>query len=178
MVHFQKDRLPPALALYEAELGKLGRPNRKGWCACRCPFHDSKSGKSFAAHVDGAFYCHGCRVKGSDLVAFLRLRYGLSFKGACLQLGVWDEDGPQIPASIVPVSYLTWDFDIDGIRYRESVKNEPRNYADKIRRFYREASDRLIELRRGDVERYTGEGENCWAQMVCAVDEWRGNLYE
>src|SRR5436190_23283248 len=43
-LHFRRDKLPPARSFYEFELGKLTRPNRKGWAQTRCPFHESKSG--------------------------------------------------------------------------------------------------------------------------------------
>ena len=72
-----------------------------------------------------------------------------------------------------PIRYLAMDFVVAGIQHRASVRDEPRDYADKIRRFYREASDRLTELSHGDSERYAGEQENCWARMACALDELR-----
>ena len=56
---------------------------------------------------------------------------------------------------------------------RVAVKDEPRNYADKIRRFYRDASDILTELSRGSAESYSGEQEDCWARMALAHDELR-----
>jgi hypothetical protein len=175
--HFDRSLLPPARTFYESELGPLGRPNRAGWSSGPCPFHKSKSGKSFAVHVDGAFVCRGCGVKGRDLVAFVQQRDRCDFKTAGERLGAWTKDGVQVSPALredVLVQYLTCDFVIDGVEYHASAKDEPRDYANKIRRFYREASDRLIELSQGDSERHAGERDECWERMACALPELRG----
>jgi hypothetical protein len=176
VTYFQKELLPPPSSFYEQELGRLTRPNRKGWAQTRCPFHESRSGKSLAVNLDsGGFYCFGCEARGGDVVSFVRLRCGLSFKEACQQLGVWREDNKcasKLPPHIL-APWLVLDAVIDGVQYRVSLRDEPRNYADKIRRFYREASDRLIELSHGDSETYAGEQQSCWDRMACALDELR-----
>jgi hypothetical protein len=172
--HFDRSLLPPARTFYESELGPLSRRNRAGWSAGPCPFHKSKSGKSFAVHVDGGFVCRGCGVKGGSLIDFVRQRDGCDFKTACQRLGAWTEGGaPPTPRETVLVQYLTWDFVVDGVRYQASVKDEPRDYADKIRRFYCDASDRLMELSLGDSERHVGEREECWERMTLALPELR-----
>jgi hypothetical protein len=72
-------------------MGRLTRPDRKGWAKGNCPFHRSKSGTSFSFNVvTGAFHCFGCGVHGGDVLQFVRLRYGLSFKEAAMRLGAWD----------------------------------------------------------------------------------------
>jgi hypothetical protein len=83
--------------------------------------------------------------------------------------------GAQVPTprEEVTVQYLTCDFVIDGVHYQASVKDEPSDYADKIRRFYSAASDRLIELSQGDSERHFGEREECWERMALALPELR-----
>ena len=175
MNRFREELLPPARSFYEQELGKLSRPNSKGWAMANCPFHQSKSGKSLSVNVNsGGFHCFGCDSKGGSIISFVMLSDPCDFKTACKQLGAWSDAGKvplRRPGPLVP--FLAMDFKINGGDYRASVKDEPRNYADKIRRFYREASDRLIELSQGDSERYTGEQENCWARMECAQDELR-----
>jgi CHC2 zinc finger len=152
VMRFRKDKLPPARSFYEFELGKLTRPNRKGWAQARCPFHESKSGKSFSVNVDsGGFNCFGCDAKGGDLVSFLRLRDGLSFKEACERLGAWDESGK--PIKVRPgllARYLVMEFTIDGVAYRTSFPDEPRTELHWLRRFHAAAHDRLIEIRNGD----------------------------
>jgi DNA primase len=92
MTHFDKALLPPAKVFYLSEIGPLTREDRRGWAKGRCPFHESKSGKSFSVHVsDGGWFCHGCGVKGGDIVAFLMKRDGMNFRQACESLGAWKD---------------------------------------------------------------------------------------
>lgn len=60
-----------------------------GWvCGGLCPFHNDKHKGNFRVNLStGAFKCFACRAKGSDIFAFLMLRYGLTFKEAmnCLR---------------------------------------------------------------------------------------------
>jgi len=96
--HFQKELLPPARQFYERELGKLSRPNRKGWAVANCPFHKSKSRTSFSVNVDsGGFHCFGCGAKGGDVISFLMLRDKCDFKTATKHLGAWDEGAASQP---------------------------------------------------------------------------------
>jgi hypothetical protein len=171
MSRFRKELLPPPKSFYEQELGKLSRPNRKGWAMANCPFHPSKSGKSFSVNLNsGGFHCFGCAAKGGDVLAFVRLRDRCDFSAACKTLGCWEDGKPaRVPAELV--RYITLDFDIDCDCYSASVKDEPRNYADKIRRFYLEARDRLIELGLDQTE--SREAEVCWKRMALALDELR-----
>jgi hypothetical protein len=98
---FDRNLLPDARLFFEREIGRLTRPDRKGWALGNCPFHSSKSKRSLSVHVrDGAFFCFGCSAKGGDLIAFLRLRDRLSFKEACQQLGCWREMAPADHAKV------------------------------------------------------------------------------
>ena len=167
MSRFQRQLLPNATVFFEREVGPLSRPSRSGWRACRCPFHQSKSGRSFAVHTDGAFVCRGCGVKGGDLIAFLRLRYGLNFKEACRQLGCWDEDAKLTKVRPGPlVRYLVMDFTIDGVEYRAEGPDEPKTELQRLRRSYAEAKDRLSEIREGDAEVFEGEEETQWGILA------------
>jgi hypothetical protein len=162
---FLRERLPAPKSFYEDELGQLSRPNRAGWCACRCPFHHSRSGKSFAIHVDGAFVCRGCGVKGGSVISFLRLRYGLNFKQACQRLGAWEDGGHQRSTKVRPgplVPYLVWEFTIDGVTYRAEVNDEPKTELQLHRRLYADARDRLHELHQGAAEQFENEEELQW----------------
>lgn len=172
-LHFRRDKLPTARSFYEFELGKLTRPNHKGWALGRCPFHQSQSGKSFSVNLDsGAFHCFGCNVHGGDLVSFLRLRDGLSFKQACQQLGAWDEACQPVQVRRVPlVRYLVFEFIIDGTRYSVAMEDEPRNYAALVRNFYREAGEQLTAL---GLDKSEGdEGKTYWARLALGMDELR-----
>ena len=164
---FRRELLPAAIPFYERELGRLGRPNHAGWCPCRCPFHNSKSGRSFAVHVDGGFICRGCGVRGGDVISFLRLRDGLSFKEACQQLGCWDGSWqPTKPSPGPLVRYLVLDFVLDGVEYRAEVNNEPKSDLQAMRKVYADASDRLAEMRNGAAEKFEGEEEVQWGIMA------------
>jgi hypothetical protein len=168
MNHFRRELLPDSLSFYRNELGQVGRPNRAGWCACRCPFHNSKSGKSFAVHVDGAFVCRSCGVSGGDVIAFIRLRDGLSFRDACQRFGCWEENGKRVskprPGALVP--FLRMDFVIDGVGHHAEVRDEPTTELQWLRRFYTDAKDRLAELHDGNGEKSDGEEEVQWGILA------------
>ncbi len=90
MSRFDRSLLPPPQTFYFREIGPLGRADRKGWCKCACPFHESKSKKSFNVNLDhGGWVCFGCGAKGGDVVSFLQKRDGLSFQRAAELLGAW-----------------------------------------------------------------------------------------
>ena len=91
---FRPECIPPATAFFEQQLGPLARPNRKGWMRVLrgCPFHESKSKKSFFVHLSGGYYCFGCGACGGDIISFLMRRDHLSFIDAARALGAW-EDG-------------------------------------------------------------------------------------
>jgi DNA primase len=60
----------------------------RGWAeAGLCPFHDDSSTGSFWIHLEsGAFKCFSCSAKGGDIIAFIRIKYDLSFYKALAQL--------------------------------------------------------------------------------------------
>ena len=89
--HFRRELLPPARTYYESVIGKLSRPNSKGWALGRCPFHESKSGKSLSVNLNtGAFCCFGCDVRG-DMVSFAMRLNHCGFMNAVQKLGAWAE---------------------------------------------------------------------------------------
>jgi DNA primase len=88
---FDRSALPPTRTFYERELGQFRRASR-GWAAPKsgCPFHESRSKTSFRVNFDsGAFRCFGCDAHGGDVLAFVRLRYKLTFQQAAERLGAW-----------------------------------------------------------------------------------------
>lgn len=165
--HFRKDWLQPVKGFYELELGRLTRPNSKGWALGRCPFHYSKSGKSFSVNINsGGFHCFGCDAKGGDIIAFVRKREGCSFQKACELLGCWDESGKEVKVSTVPRRYLVMDYGVDGAAHRAEILDEPNSDRERLRRLYAEAKERLRELRNGDAERFPGEEETQWSILA------------
>jgi hypothetical protein len=162
---FRRESIPAAKLFYDGELGTLTRPS-SGWAKGRCPFHASKSGRSFSVNlITGGFHCFGCDAKGGDVIAFMRLRYHLNFKEACQRLGCWGEPDHAQRRVVLPsvlVRFLVCDFVIDGFQYRAEVRDEPRNEMQMLRRFHAEAKDRLHELREGQPETIANEEEITW----------------
>ena len=171
---FRKELLPPVRIFFERELGELGRPNRKGWARvlAGCPFHPSRSKRSFFVNVesDGAFFCHACGAKGGDLIAFTMRRAGVGFKEACQRLGCWSEGGGRLPRQkLHPVRFLVMEYVIDRETYRAEVCDEPKTDCQRLRRFFWQARDRLVEIQNGGGETFENESETQWHIMA---DSW------
>jgi hypothetical protein len=168
--YFRKENLPSAKTFFERELGRLSRPNRRGWTQARCPDpgHQSKSGRSFAVNIDtGGFFCFGCGKRGGGLIDFVMQRDHCSFKTACQELGVWreaDKPGKPIPRILVP--YLRMDFVINGVPYHAELPDEPRTELQQARTFFAAAEDRLTELLGGETEKFEGEEEVHWGILA------------
>jgi CHC2 zinc finger len=161
-----RSALPHGRAYFERELGPLSRPDRKGWMKARCPFHNSRSGKSFSAHVDGHFYCHGCGAKGPDIINFVRQRYGLSFPDALKHLGIENGSFPCPARKSQPKSAARL--------LAEAVVNGPEpTEIQVLRQIFAEANERLITLRRGAAEAYDGEQEHCLEILALALEDLR-----
>jgi hypothetical protein len=87
---FDRSALPPAETFYRHEFDRLPRPSR-GWVQVRCVFHDDRRPSLSLNLHDGHFLCHGCGVKGGDVISFLMQRDGLSFRRACERLRAWTD---------------------------------------------------------------------------------------
>jgi hypothetical protein len=170
--YFDRSLIPPAKTFYERELGQLGRPDRKGWAAANCPFHRSKTGRSFSINLDsGGFHCFGCDAKGGDVISFAEKRYGLSFKDACIQLGCWLSKGPDAETQ----KRLREQREA---RERQRKEDEERKEQSRQQRIaardelhglenqYSAAGIRLGQLLRGQRQRYRGEQELGWWFLV------------
>jgi len=166
--HFDRTQLPPPRSFYERELGKIGRADRRGWAPANCPFHKSKSGRSFSVNLDsGCFYCHGCGAKGGDIVSFMRKRYNLSFRAACEQLGCWLANGPD-PATQKRLRERREERERQRRQEEECKEQErqerihAREALHGLERDYAAANHRLTQLRRGQPGRYRGEEGLAW----------------
>lgn len=84
---FQKDRLPSPPSYFESVGLKL--KGRGAWRQALCPFHDDTKASLQVQYSFGAFCCLACGAKGGDVLAFHRLKTGLGFKEAAIQLGAW-----------------------------------------------------------------------------------------
>jgi hypothetical protein len=75
-------------AFYQSELPNIPTPKGWGWAdGGLCPFHKDTRRGNFRVNLDtGAFRCFSCGAKGGDVIAFLRLRDGLTFPEALQRL--------------------------------------------------------------------------------------------
>jgi CHC2-type zinc finger protein len=172
---FRRELLPPALTFYEQELGKLSCP-RRGWSTGRCPFHESRSGKSFSVHVDGAFFCFGCGVKGGDVVAFVRLRDHCDFSTACKRLGAWQNVSDADRRLIAHQSAEREKKQAEEARLKRLVHQQRIALSDEIHttaRIQGETSDRLSQLLQGATPANDDEAKHCWAVLSLALDDLR-----
>ena len=83
--------LPDPAEFYARELDSLKGAGT--WRDALCPFHGDKRPSLRVNVKTGAYRCMACGEGGSDLIAFLRRRDGLSFPEACRRLGCWIEGG-------------------------------------------------------------------------------------
>lgn len=87
-----KASIPPA-EFYRLENDRMPEPRREsGWVdGGLCPFHHDRHTGNFRVNLDtGAFVCFACGAKGPDVIAFLRMRDGLTFPDAVDALaGAW-----------------------------------------------------------------------------------------
>jgi len=131
--HFDRTLIPPAQSFYQRELGKISRADRRGWALADCPFHKSKSGKSFSVNLEtGGYYCFGCQAKGGDPVAFMRAKYRLSFPEACKQLGCWNAGG------------------LDAATQRRITQERERRQQEEQERLAREEQNRKLRIEARD----------------------------
>ena len=173
--HFQKSSLPVPRAFYESELGRLSRADCKGRVRANCPFHKSKSKTTLSVNLrTGAFNCFSCGARGGDVIDFVRLRNGLSFKEAALRLGAWDS----APSPETVRRIMAADRERERKRCIEQEQRS-RDHAERMRvreqlhlamRLQREAAQRLDELRAGAEPVTDNEPDDCWAVMSLALD--------
>lgn len=86
---FQRDSLPSSTTYYAAEGIRLVGGGE--WRSALCPFHADKKPSLRIRLETGAFRCMACSAKGGDVLAFHRLRYGMTFVEAARDLGAWEE---------------------------------------------------------------------------------------
>ena len=88
--HFRRDRLPDPAAYYAKE-GQTFQGTGE-WRSTTCPFHEDRHPSLRVKLETGSFRCMVCGVKGGDVLAFHRQRYGQSFKEAATSLGAWGKE--------------------------------------------------------------------------------------
>ena len=166
---FERTELPPAHSFYEREIGRLTRPSRS-WARGDCPFHQSKSHTSFSVNLDsGGFFCHGCGVKGGDVVAFVRLRNRCSFKMACQTLGIWR--GSITPAERVEITRRQQER--EGQLRREAKQKEAERQERLQLRDELHTSVRLYQKFDGELHQIGPQAEDQWSVLPPLLDDWR-----
>lgn len=76
-----KDGINPT-NFFRFELPNMPTPKKdNGWVdGGLCPFHKDRHAGNFRVNLtNGAFTCFSCGAKGGDIIAFMMLRYKLSF---------------------------------------------------------------------------------------------------
>jgi hypothetical protein len=175
----RRELLPQPKAFYEVEIGTLSRADGRGWSLGDCPFHRSKSHKSFAVNLNfGGFHCFGCDAKGPDVIAFVRKRTGASFKDACRQLGCWD-DSQSSAAENAALQRASLEVQAAKELSKEQERTKrlaARDYLHNLERHYREISEELSELGRQGINKE--KSESCWRCLALLVDAIREAEHE
>jgi hypothetical protein len=86
-LRFRRDRLPTSTSYYAAE--GLMLVGRGAWRSAICPFHNDTKPSLRVRLETGAFRCMACGARGGDVLAFHRLRHGMTFVEAARDLGAW-----------------------------------------------------------------------------------------
>jgi hypothetical protein len=84
---FDASLLPSPLEYYGREFPNLKTEPR--WVQVSCCFHDDKTPSLSINLIEGHFRCFACGAKGGDIIAFHKMRYGMSFIQAVTDLGAW-----------------------------------------------------------------------------------------
>ncbi len=84
-----KQNLPDPTEYYKAQGMNLIGANE--WKSALCPFHGDKKPSLRINTSSGGFICMSCNEKGGDIISFHMKKFSLSFKEACIALGVWGQ---------------------------------------------------------------------------------------
>jgi CHC2 zinc finger len=149
------------------------RPSGKVFVGC-CPWHQSRSGRSFVVYPDQqSWRCWGCAV-GGDVFSFFERFAGISFPAAVrlvAKLAGMELDGghhsDEVSERISDQTALAQTEDhITEILNAEYLRVSRELY--RANRLEVRAGDRLSELSTGEVARFDGEMEFCWAALEWA----------
>jgi hypothetical protein len=199
--HFERSALMSPREFYQRDL-KLTGTSRGGWARAHCIFYRPDRNPSLYVNIDkGNFICHACGAKGHDIIAFVMLRYELSFPDACRKLGAWNEQaaigtgGIPKPGQRRQAQQVV---QLEGAelerflarRLAEAVVDGPLDIPERAERFalrdeihcltqvQQQVSDRLSELRQGATPICDDEEERCWHVLSLALDDLRSTEAE
>jgi hypothetical protein len=178
---FDATLLPNARDFYAGELEKLGRPSR-GWAKALCCFHDERTPSLSVNLGNGGFHCFGCGASGGDLVDFIRLRYGCTFKAACQRLRCWRGDTSAHAAKEIEKSRKETARIRDAaarlVAEEKRLRLEARESLHHLEKLQRVVSARLSELEKGAfvpdrVNPPSEEMDVCWSALSLLENEIR-----
>ncbi len=86
--NFNRERLPSPSKYFKGQ--GLNLSGGLEWKTVLCPFHEDTKPSLRVRLDEGCFCCMACGAKGGDVLAFHRMKYGLGFKDACVELGAWE----------------------------------------------------------------------------------------
>jgi hypothetical protein len=144
----------------------------------RCPWHNSKSGRSFIVYPEQKNWrCWSCNI-GGDVFAFVRKLHGFTFLDAVANLArragidIGKAPSPEMTRRVREQEELA------GIerQLREAEKVELARLSNALndaRRLHRWAAARLAQLEAGAPNRFVDEREVCWDAMRLAIEEIR-----
>jgi CHC2 zinc finger len=174
---FSRDELQSPASFYQAELGKLSRPNRKGWAMADCPFHKSKSHRSLSVNLEhGGFHCFGCGNRGGGLIDFVMLRDSCDFKSAATKLGAWRDVSDVDRHAMAQQSAEREKKRAEEARLERLAHEERMQLRAEIHtaaRIQRETSARLSQLLQGVTPAHDDEADLCWAILSLSLDDLR-----
>lgn len=143
-----------------------------------CPWHDSKSKRSFIVSPEyQTWKCWGCNI-GGDVFAFVRKYFNVTFPDAVAYLarraGIDLSKAPS--REMVKQVELRVAAEENRARLKEMELAEVRRIGGELadaRRLYRAASTRLAWIEGGAPERFDDERDACFAAIALAADELR-----
>lgn len=81
---FYRKYIPTPIAYYKKQFKSI--TEGREWVSVNCVFHQDSNPSLSINLKSGGFICHGCGVKGGDIIEFHRQRYHLDFKDTVEQL--------------------------------------------------------------------------------------------
>jgi hypothetical protein len=85
---YRRDLLPDPTDYYPKHLDQLHV--RGDWANACCPFHQDRNPSLSVSLTHGGFICHGCGVRGGDVLAFHMRLKAMDFVAAAKDLGAWE----------------------------------------------------------------------------------------
>jgi DNA primase len=144
----------------------------------RCPFHESKSGRSLSIDPkNNLWWCFGCR-RGGDVITLCQLLYRIDFRTAVELLAVRAGMSIDVPLSLVAHDRIRWQAElaevesrIDAILDAEFMRSA--GEYDQQRKHRRRVQNRLDAIHHGAPERFPGEEDLAWMALAESTNALR-----